>query len=579
MTYSYGAANAQHNGAGRVVGLADGSRTATRKYDVLGEIVEETATMKVSNLSPQTAPDHTYTSRYQYDTWGRLLSTTYPDGEVLTYGYDSGGLTRSATGVKDGVTYRYADGVEYDKFGNRTRLAYGNGVVTQTSYFPETVWFSDQLVKAGQTVLSDLHYRYDKAGNVLERKDTRPLPPESELGGPSAQTFAYDDIHRLTSASGTFVSPTKKERDYSVALTYDEAGRVGNKNQKDRIGGKEQKETTYSLDYVYEAAQPHAPSKIGTRNYKFDADGNVTKWTIDKSSVSRTVTWDEADRMVSTADNSSRTDYRYNDDDDLAILRGPQGEIEFVSDTYVRHNGVGAWKTVLVDDLPVSTKRVDNAPELMQYYLSGDLLDSVNLVTDGKGKLFEHALYLPSGEIWLWEKSTVYREPFRFAGSWYDEFRKLNSLEARWYDPRDGIMYSPDPVLVGALEETVLEPRLLNAYTCAYDNPALYVDDSGEKAQNSQQDRRPHFGNPKGNRLSSKATKRQIETEGRIGRFNSWFKRVEKRSRTYKALEDIVEGSMIQTEIEYDGTLKINPKVIGVGLQDFKKMRKKLARP
>jgi RHS repeat-associated protein len=503
---------------------------------------------------------------------------TYPDGELLSYTYDSGGLVTSATGVKEGVTYPYFDGVQYDKAGNRTSLHYGNGLLTQTSYAPDTRWFSDQKVTMGQTTLSDLHYRYDKAGNVLERNDTRPLPPVSDLGGPSAQTFRYDDLHRLTSATGTYMSPPTKKREYSFALTYDDAGRVVNKTQKDQVNGITQKDTTYNLGYEYKGAAPHAPSKIGDRNYRFDADGNVTKWTMDKSSVNRAVTWDEADRMTRVTDQSSTTDLRYDDADELAILRGPQGEIEFVNDTFVQHNGAGAWKTVLLNDVPVATKRVDNTPELKQYWMTGDLLDSVNLVTDSNGKLFEHSLYLPSGEMWFWEKSTVYREPFLFAGSWFDEFRRLNSMEARWYEPRDGIMYSPDPILEGDVDEAVLEPRLLGSYTYGFDNPELYVDDSGEQATSNQGAHQATFGHRFRERLTAlREKKHRVESEGRVGRFNARIERMQD-SRGYEALENVLEGSMVQIELSFDGSLKINPKIMGVGLDDIKKLRKKKAK-
>src|SRR3712207_3041557 len=118
--------------------------------------------------------------------------------------------------------------------------------------------------------------------------------------------------------------------------------------------------------------------------------------------------------------------------------------------------------------------------------------------------------------MWFWEKSTAYREPFLFAGSWFDEVRKLNSLEARWYEPRDGIMYSPDPILVESLEEAVLEPRLTSSYSYAFDNPALYVDDSGEQATSNQGANQARMGKVRkyGDRLL-KAQPYEPTTEGR----------------------------------------------------------------
>jgi len=41
-----------------------------------------------------------YETRFLFDTFGRMLRITYPDGEVLTNRYDSGGNLASAEGVK-----------------------------------------------------------------------------------------------------------------------------------------------------------------------------------------------------------------------------------------------------------------------------------------------------------------------------------------------------------------------------------------------------------------------------------------------------------------------------------------------
>jgi len=39
-----------------------------------------------------------YVTRYEFDTWNRRQRLTYPNCELLTYGYDSGGLLRAAGG-------------------------------------------------------------------------------------------------------------------------------------------------------------------------------------------------------------------------------------------------------------------------------------------------------------------------------------------------------------------------------------------------------------------------------------------------------------------------------------------------
>lgn len=581
VTYAYGAPGAPGNVAGRITRIDDGARTVTRSYDVLGEMVEETAVMKVHNLSPQTAAAHTFTTKFTYDTWGRPMNMTYPDGEVAAYAYDAAGLPRSLAGTKAGHTYRYVDRLEYDKFGNRAFLAFGNGVATRRAFDRATVWLSDQVVTKDQATLQDLHYTYDKAGNVVQRKDSRPLAPPSEKGGPSDQTFTYDDLHRMTSAKGTYSFPPEKQRTYSVDVAFDDAGRVDRKTQVDKVDGKEQKDTTFDNRYEYEAAQSHAPSRVGGRSYTWDADGNLTKWTEDRGGTNRMIRWDEEDRAMSIADQGSTTDYRYDDEDTLTILRTPQGETEYVNDFFTNDNGRVAWKNFFVDDVRVAVKKVlpDDVFEKEQYFLSGDLLDSVNLITDDLGQMFEHLIYLPSGEIWVREHSNVRPEPYLFAGSLYDESRELNLMGARWYEPVEGIFYSADPVLTGDLDAAVEEPRLLGAYGYAFDNPELYVDDSGEQATVNQGAHRAHFGNPAQNRMVwLKATKAQFKADSRPGKFGQKVDRVLK-SPVYTQAVDILEASAFELEISYDGGLTLTPKVMGVGLHDFKMKKKKKRRP
>jgi len=51
---------------------------------------------------------------------------TYPDGEILTYGYNTGGLLNSLTSNRSS----YISAIAYDLFEQRTSITYGNGVVT-----------------------------------------------------------------------------------------------------------------------------------------------------------------------------------------------------------------------------------------------------------------------------------------------------------------------------------------------------------------------------------------------------------------------------------------------------------------
>jgi RHS repeat-associated protein len=497
VTYAYGDPGDPGNAAGLIASVHDGARVQARSYDLLGQLAEETTLMKVDDLSPANQSQHTFTTRFGYDTWGRMLTMEYPDGEVLTYTYDSGGVPSGVSGEKNGITYPYVDRLEYDQFGNRRLQMNGNGTSVQRTYDFETGFLTDQLTQSGSTVLQNLHYTYDAAGNVLEREDTRPIPPSSEKGGPSIQTFTYDDLYRLTSAEGTYRRPNNNREDYTLAMEYDGVGRVSRKSQVDESNGRVETSTSFDIAYDYDADQPHAPKHIGDETFDWDANGNLEHAQHDRTLRQRVVEWDEEDRPTKITDSDTNPiTYRYDDTDDLAIRRTEDGDVEFVNEYYRAHDADMAWKNILIDGQPVLTKRAfleTNTPETTQFYFTSDLTESVNLVTNEQGELVEHYLYFPGGEFWVDElrtntqpSPTVNTERKLFAGSYRDQDRAIDLMGARWYEPREGFMYSADPVVPSDLDKTVEQPQLLNAFTYANDNPLTYIDPRGTDVEVAQ---------------------------------------------------------------------------------------------
>src|SRR5262249_42377837 len=162
-----------------------------RFYGKLGETVRTVGTF-VGRTPGQ--PPVNATTTYQFDSFGRMLSMVYPDGEVLSYGYDHGGLLASITGIKAERNYTYADRLTYDEFEQRARIRYGNGVETQYAYEPALRRLSTldtTSPTAGQ--VQRLRYQYDLVGNILNLKNQIPIPPPNSFGGPTDQTYQYDN--------------------------------------------------------------------------------------------------------------------------------------------------------------------------------------------------------------------------------------------------------------------------------------------------------------------------------------------------------------------------------------------------
>src|SRR5262249_21230638 len=263
VVYTYGAPGAAANGANRVVSVTDESGTEQRTYDKFGDVVQTSKTIISLNGSNPRGP---YISRFQYDSFGRLLSLTYPDGEQITYGFDAGGHVKTATGTLRKARYDYLRHVGYDEFGDRVRLLYGNGVETRYTFDPQSRFLNQLRSSSPARDLQSLSYQHDPTGTVLSlQNNVLPINSPSFYGGPTAQTFQYDDLYQLTGASGTFRGYGPKVWSYSFAQAYDEVGDIVSKNQLHQItigtnAPQTQTKTTYNWAYTYGGAQPHAPT-------------------------------------------------------------------------------------------------------------------------------------------------------------------------------------------------------------------------------------------------------------------------------------------------------------------------------
>jgi RHS repeat-associated protein len=205
----------------------------------------------------------------------------------------------------------------YDKFEQRVFLAYGNGTKTTYNYEPERRRLSNMVAKtnAGRIMMDNV-YGYDKVNNILSLKNNAPIPSSNLMGGSSEYTYSYDDLYRLTTASGTFKGSNETHR-YSLDMSYNTVGGITEKNQvHERKGGSitswtQQKKTTYDLEYTYGNDQPHAPTHIGEQTFTYDKNGNQTGWTHDVSGQRRKILWDEENRMRSLYDNGAAFHYIY----------------------------------------------------------------------------------------------------------------------------------------------------------------------------------------------------------------------------------------------------------------------------
>ena len=488
VTYAYGALGAAYNRAGRITWVKSQAGTAELFYGRLGEVVKEVNT--VATFVPGNKA--TYTTTFLYDNWGRLQTLGYPDGEVLTYRYDSGGLVCQVSGTKGKFSYDYIRRMEYDKFGQVAFTETGNNVRTQYTYQPENRRLENLQAGKGQgNPFQNLNYTYDNVGNVLSLTNDVPIAPASQFGGPTAQTFQYDDLYRLVGAEGYYQFSPGKINGYILSMSYDSINNILSKQQIHEITQPSgtlvaQQKTTYDWAYTYDGSQPHAATHIGDLTFTYDANGNQLGWSNDLNGTRRAIIWDEENRIQSIFDNGQEMTYKYDAAGQRVIKRGPQGETVTVNQYYTVRNATLGTKHIYVGETRMASKLVkSNSREKDQYYYHPDQLGSSNYVTDANGQVYEHMEYFPSGETWVQEAGNTQRTPYLFTGKELDEETGLYYYGARYYDPRTSLWQSPDPALADYLSNPssgdVYNPANLSLYAYAAQNPVKYVDPDGQK--------------------------------------------------------------------------------------------------
>ncbi|SIN86106.1 toxin TcdB middle/N-terminal domain-containing protein [Agromyces cerinus] len=522
VTYTYGEVGADGNGAGRIVQIDDAARVVTLEYDALGNTTNQLSEIKLHNWKPGDEKFQ-WTTEWVYDGLSRISTMTYPDGEVLTYDYDAGGLTKSVVGDEPGLVrvpqldadgnpmfdadgnplyvdepttwhYDYVTDRRYDEFLTPAAIDYGNGATTSWTYEPLTRWLSnvrtvsaDRPLKGNPVAyreVQDQSYTYDAVGNPKTYSNNVPATVTNLFGSPVSMTYTYDPYDRLTFTSGS-AAVWKNTRSFTFDLDFDDAGNVEKKAQVDKLGSKVQAATSYSFTRTFDADGPHQVSTQGQDTFHYDADGEliqIVNGTGKKAKITREITWNWAGKMELVDEYGQTTEYAYDDAGRRVIERGPNGEHAFINPWVTVRNGTELTKQIWIDDELIAQQRDPGddpyAPEGQRYFLHKDLQGSTNVVTDAGGQAFQHQEYFPTGEVWIDEHSTVYRTAYQYAGAYTDERRSLIDFGERWYDARRELFLTVDPALSEPF--SILEaPELQASYAYAGSNAIRYTDPSG----------------------------------------------------------------------------------------------------
>ena len=333
VTYTYGTSG---NDKGRPVRITDGSGSYECHYDKLGNVTDEIRTIALPYNSDEVYSFH---MGYTYDSWGRMLSMTYPDGEKITYTYQWGGDLRSMHGVKNSNHRTYIREIRYNPFGQKKKVNYGNGTQAQYSYDALHRLANLRSYDSLGNLMQKLDYTFDNASNVTGIVNNAGVV--NTLGGAYENTYKYDVLHRLEESYGGGAIGN-----YNTYLKYSPSGRlIGKFRDNNSVT------LSASVDMAYgycDENQPHAVRRIFDDeshqlfDLRWDEAGNLGQVSMaklgDMFERGRFLFWTEDSRMHTAVDDKYYSYYAYDHSGERRLkLTGDNKQLDVNADFMVTY--------------------------------------------------------------------------------------------------------------------------------------------------------------------------------------------------------------------------------------------------
>jgi YD repeat-containing protein len=267
-----------------------------------------------------------YRTAFQYDSTDRVTTMIYPDNDQVSYEYNDRGLLARIPGGPSGSIL---SNLVYAPSAQQMQIDYGNGIRTTYAYDNRQRLVSLLTFQASQpnNQLINFAYTFDGVSNIKSIADQRPASavPLTDLRR-NNQTFAYDDLYRLTRVQYNLPNPSSVNGG-QIDYRYDRIG-----NMLSQTSDIQQFENGFSVTQLGamgyggtagasgrvgratgDPPGPHALTSVSQpstnnpqpRLYGYDPNGNMTN--ID----GLICTWDFKDRLVAVEDATMRAQYTY----------------------------------------------------------------------------------------------------------------------------------------------------------------------------------------------------------------------------------------------------------------------------
>jgi RHS repeat-associated protein len=368
----------------------------------------------------------TYNFSWGVNAYGKVSSLTYPDGLLVNYVPNALGEPTQMSGFASGITYHAS--------GPAGAYTLANGIAVS-----RTLNTRQLPLKLTHTGIAVEQYGYDGNANLTAIDDQLPATNDRTLG--------YDNLERMTSASGPWGTGT---------FVYDAVDNL----RTTTVGSR-----STVASYVGNRLTSLSTNNVAS-SYTYDLNGNLT------GKGSQGFTFDIGNRLASATGKATyaydglgrRTWIAYNSGGSKLQIYSQSGQL-----LYSQRGGEAAVRNVYLGDKLIAESWASGGT----VFTHTDVLGSPIARTNASGVLLSRTTHEPYGA------TASGTEPIAigFTGHVHDADTALVYMQQRYYDPIAGRFLSVDPVTTNAKTG-----EHFNRYAYANNSPYKYIDPDGQFA-------------------------------------------------------------------------------------------------